>query len=113
MTYLIVTTTTSDQKISDSTPKILSRVTGTGCVPCVFVAWAIAAMAITASAEPLFVGVTRVEPTTVAPDGGQLVTIWGVGFRAPVRVLCSIEGAVKEAYVVSATYTTLQVISPP
>lgn len=52
--------------------------------------------------------ITSFTPTTSKPAGGQVVTIRGANFNAPVRVLFG----TKEATVVSVTATEIQVIAP-
>lgn len=52
--------------------------------------------------------ITSVDPGTAAPAGGQIVTIRGTGFEAPVRVLFGD----REATVVSVTATEIRVVVP-
>ena len=57
--------------------------------------------------------ITSITPTTGKPAGGDIVTINGKNFVAPVRVLFDYgSGVTKEAQVVSASATQIQVVSP-
>lgn len=54
------------------------------------------------------VTITAVDPATSAPGGGQIISIRGTGFQAPVRVLFGN----REANVVSVTPTEIRVVVP-
>jgi hypothetical protein len=57
--------------------------------------------------------ITGVAPTLGRPAGGETITITGVNFRAPVRVLFDTgTGTIKEAQVISVTSTEIRVLSP-
>ncbi|HEX8410990.1 MAG TPA: IPT/TIG domain-containing protein, partial [Thermoanaerobaculia bacterium] len=58
--------------------------------------------------------ITSVTPNTGRPTGGQTIRIIGTNFRPPVRVLFRYAGLVTpvEGFVVSATETTIDVITP-
>jgi len=68
-----------------------------------------AGVAVTAAAEPpITIHVTNIFPTTVRPQGGDVVTISGRNFRNPTRVFFD----EKEAFVVSVTPTTIELVTP-
>lgn len=59
--------------------------------------------------------ITGVAPTLGRPQGGEVVTISGTNFVAPVRVLFDFgaaNGGTKEATVISVTPTAIQVLTP-
>lgn len=58
--------------------------------------------------------ITSVSPNTGRPTGGQTIRITGTNFRPPVRVLFRYAGLATpvEGFVVSATETTIDVITP-
>jgi len=59
--------------------------------------------------------ITGISPTTGDPNGGQILTITGANFKAPVRVIFDFgNGVTKEAFVNPATITptSVQVITP-
>lgn len=58
--------------------------------------------------------ITGINPTTGKPAGGDIITITGTNFVAPVRAIFDFgNGVTKEAQVISVTPTQIQVISPP
>ena len=58
--------------------------------------------------------ITSISPATGKPAGGDTITITGTNFAAPVRVIFDFgSGVTKEAQVISASATQIQVISPP
>jgi hypothetical protein len=57
--------------------------------------------------------ISSVTPPIGRPGGGETVVITGTNFRTPVRVLFSVDGgAPQEVFVVSATSTRIEVLSP-
>jgi len=57
--------------------------------------------------------ITAVSPAFGRPQGGEVVTITGRNFHAPVRVVFDFGGGVtKDAFVSSVTSTAIQVITP-
>src|SRR5205807_4568377 len=65
---------------------------------------------------PLYQGafISGVTPSQFSPDGGQIFTILGGGFRTPVRVFLDLgDGATPlEVFVVSLTTTAIEVVTP-
>ena len=57
--------------------------------------------------------ITGVSPSSGRPEGGEIITVSGTNFRAPVRVFFSIEGRLIEGFVANVAPNALQVVTPP